>query len=239
MGKMKKKDEQGIVPKHIEQGQEGMENVEQSDLIIPRLVIMQALSPLVENGEKKPGEIVNSLTGETWIGLEEQKNFIPVYHFKEWIHWGDRDSNEGILDRSLDPESDLAISVKRGEKNEKGKMKITEYHNFIAVFPEHGIHQPVIVPCCRSNHKHGRALIGLAKYRGSHPLYAGVYNIGTQKEENQQGQKYFAFQFENDGWVPENQYEEVKDFYQLIKSMAWKDAGPVEEVDTAPVSDEL
>lgn len=226
-------------PKHVEQGQEGLENVGQADLIIPRLVIMQALSPQVEEGTRKKGEVINSLTQEVWIPKDEVVPFVPIYHFKEWIQWGPRDTNEGIIDRSTDPDSDLAMSVKRSEKDAEGNFVVTEYHNFIAIFPEHGIEKPVIIPCCRSNHKHGRRLLGLAKYRGNYPLFAGLYHLKAQKEENKQSQKYFAWEFENAGWVDKDEFKIMRKVYDIIKSTHWKDAGPVQETEGEPISDEI
>jgi len=233
-----KRNKADIAPKHIAEGNEGLETVGTEDLLIPRLVIMQALSPQVQDGDRKEGEVINSLTQEVWIPNKKKIEFVPVFYFKEWIEWGDRDSNEGILARSLDPNGELAMSVQQGEKNAKGQMKVTMYHNFISVFPELGLHQPAIIPCCRSNHKHGRRLLGLAKYRGNYPLFAGLYSIGTQKEKNQNNQQYFAWEFENAGWVEENLYPAIQELHGTLKSMQWKDAGPVEEAEEK-VDDEI
>ena len=233
MAKKKKQElakrEETEAPAYIDKGEEGLENMTGEDLIIPRLVIMQAMSPAVEEGEHQKGEVINSLTDEVWIGIDEVEPFIPIYHFKEWIQWAPRDSGGGIVDRSMDPSSELAMSAKRGEKDEEGNRLVTEYHNFISVLRSQGFKKPCIIACAKSNHKHGRKLLGLAKYRGNYPLYAGLYDMAAVKEENKQGQKYFAWKFENAGWVDEEELEEAKAMYGVLAGMKWKDGGPQPE----------
>jgi len=230
MTKMKKKqNKEELAPKYIKEGEEGLENVTGKDLVIPRLVIMQALTPSVEEGNNEKGQVLNSLTQEVWLEPDEEAEFIPIYHMKEWIQWASRDSGQGILDRSSDPNSELAMMSARGEKNDEGKFIVTEYHNFICVFRSQGFSKPVILPCCRSNHKHGRKLLGLAKYRGTYPLYAGLYTLSPVKETNKQSQSYYAWSIENAGWVGEDELAEAEKMYQVISSMKWQDAGPVED----------
>lgn len=59
---------QDQAPDHIKAGNRGSENVGTEDLVIPRLEVIQALSPIVKpndpayNAEARPGQLMNSVT---------------------------------------------------------------------------------------------------------------------------------------------------------------------------------
>lgn len=232
MGKQKKK-ETALAKTHDEDAPkwlqpvkeedvvEGLENMRPGDLLVPRLVLLQALSPQVNEGDNIAGQIINSITGEVWIDKDEKENFIPVYHYIEWIQWGDRDLKEGIIARSLDPNGKLAQMAMRAQKytDSKGveQFMVTEYHNIVTIFPEIDDKMPIIISCAKTNHKKGRKLLGLARYRGRYPLYAGQYSIQSNMEENQAGQKYYVFDFANAGWAAKELFEALKELYSQIK----------------------
>jgi hypothetical protein len=219
-----------LVPAHIVSSSAGFEDVQAGDLLIPRLVLMQALSPAVVEGSRKAGEVINSLTGEVWIEKERVAVFSPVFHYKEWIIWGDRDEGQGILERSTDPSSELALTAARQTRNEAGDLLVTEYHNFIAVLRERGPSKPVVLGCARTNFKHGRKLLGLAKYRGNYALYAGTYSVGAVLETNKRGQSYYAWGFENVGWVDPGELPVLVTLHEELKSLRWKTDAPTGEV---------
>jgi len=223
------------MPKYIEQSDEGLDHLGSEDLFIPRLTIMQALSPGVQDESYTSGQAVNLLTEEVWLEKDKPKEFIPLFHYKEWIKWASRESGQGMLDRSMDPNSPLALSARRMEKNENGDFIATEYHNFIAIFREYGFNMPCIIPCARSNHKHGRKLLGLAKYRGRAPLYAGLYTIQVVQETNSNNQSYYVWKFANAGWINEKEYAAAKEMHGLLASLQWKAAEPVPEVEEEDV----
>ena len=203
---------------------DGFENVRPQDIMLPRFALLQALSPSVvekRGPDYVAGAVMNSLTGEIWIRADEEVEFIPLIHYVEWIRWGDRDKQEGILARSNDPASELALSSQRRDSRElpSGRkiIDVTEYHNFVVVFPSVGIDRMVVLSCCRTNHKKGRLLLGLARYRGKYPLYAGKYALSTVIEQNKTGQKYYVYNIRNAGWCPEEIYEGASKLYTMLK----------------------
>jgi hypothetical protein len=200
----------------------GRENMSADDMLVPRLLIMQPLTPRVADGdgEVKPGEIWLSSLDIQLIDKGEECFFIPVFHYKEWIKWGDRDANEGMLDRSTDPQGELAMSAHRREKREtpKGPVNVvTQYHNFIVVFPHLGLEKPFLISCGKSNHRHGQELLALSAYRGERPLCAGKYSVAAKQEANRKGEKYQAFDFKNAGWADQPEFEAAKIMYKRAK----------------------
>jgi hypothetical protein len=200
----------------------GFENQRAGDIILPRLVLMQALSPLVVEKERDSGQVLNSVTKEVLFDEDTPKVFIPIYHYLEWIKWGDKKKNESILGMSLDPEGELAQSAMKGEKriNAEGRevRVVTEYHNFIVVFPDMQPMIPIVISCSKTNHRKGKQLLSLARFRGNYPLYAGQYLIRSEMTENKDHQKYYVYGFENAGWVQDkSMYSNLQDLYTRMK----------------------
>jgi len=210
-----------LVPSSEEGAAEGLENMRPGDLLVPRLVLLQGLSPKVVEGDNVAGQIINSITEEVWVDKEESKMFVPVYHYLEWIRWGDRETGEGILERSLDPDGKLAQMAMRivthTTSGGREVRTVTEYHNFVAIFPQIDAETAVIISCAKTNIKKGRKLLGLARYRGRYPLYAGQYLIKAVIETNAAGQKYYVYEFQNKGWVSEEDWPLMKKLYTILK----------------------
>ncbi len=76
------------VPKHamlLPPGPRGLERADQEDLTLPRVLLMQGQSKLVQDKGKKVGSFVNSLSEESFDAL----NFIPVVFSKYYtgVKW--------------------------------------------------------------------------------------------------------------------------------------------------------
>ena len=218
MGKALQKKEtntQLTVPDFVEPGQIGLENVRAKDIVLPRMVLMQALSPKVTESQASPGDVFNSLTDERIFGNSEEQEIVPIYHFIQWIEWGDRNANEGMIANSLDPRSDIAMSAMRGDKIMRGgreDFRVTEYHNIVVILLPTDFINPniVLIPFARTNYKVGRKFLGLARMRGNYPLYAGKYIISTETEVSKANQKYKVFAIRNAGWVKQDEYQIAK-----------------------------
>lgn len=77
----------------------GLDNVGADDLLIPRLGILQDLSPQVKERKAeyipgaKPGMIADLGTGELYA---DGVLFLPVHYSKVWLEWTPRDSGGGL-----------------------------------------------------------------------------------------------------------------------------------------------
>jgi hypothetical protein len=63
----------------------GTEDLDASDIIIPRLLLMQAMSEFVQNKKAQSGDFVNSVTMERLGGVDAPLELILVDSFKNWI----------------------------------------------------------------------------------------------------------------------------------------------------------
>jgi hypothetical protein len=77
----------------------GFENVTSEDMLIPRLTVLQGLSPQIQKSKSEyikgaeVGHIADVGIGEVFPdGIE----FLPVYYRKEYLEWAPRESGKGL-----------------------------------------------------------------------------------------------------------------------------------------------
>jgi hypothetical protein len=63
----------------------GHEEILSSDIMIPKLLLMQGLSELVNEGKARQGDMVRSTTGEVLGNAKEAVEFIPLTFYNQWI----------------------------------------------------------------------------------------------------------------------------------------------------------
>ncbi len=148
----------------------GFEDDEPGDMIIPRIKIIQTLSPERKSGEAKEGDIINSLTKDNYNG----KAFVPVFKFNNNVWWRDRADGGGIQCMSRDGKtaegSDGTLKIcaqcrmcefDNSKQGRDAVPKCIKYINFFGFFE--GERMPVILSFGRTNYNEGKKLYSLAK----------------------------------------------------------------------------
>lgn len=59
--------------------------VDPSDVLIPRVLLMQPISDLVTRGDRRPGDLVRSTTGELLAAAKAPVEIIPLFIQKVWV----------------------------------------------------------------------------------------------------------------------------------------------------------
>lgn len=148
----------------------GFEDEDEGDMILPRVKIIQLMSPEFKAKEADEGDIINSLTKEKLNG----KKFIPVFKFNNNIWWKPRSEGGGINCIARDGKMGLAsdgtpLACKICKKNEFDNSKqgleaipvCTKYMNFFGFFEDDMI--PIILSFSKTNFTEGKKLFSLAK----------------------------------------------------------------------------
>lgn len=148
----------------------GFEDEDPGDMIIPRVKVIQTLSPERKDKIAEDGDIINSLTKERLNG----KTFVPVFKFNNNIDWRDRSEGGGMnclaRDGKVGEASDgtklMCMQCKRCEfdNTKQGKEaipKCTKYINFLGFFE--GERMPIILSFAKTNYNEGKKLYSLAK----------------------------------------------------------------------------
>ncbi len=148
----------------------GFEDEESDDIIIPRVKVIQALSPERKEKIADEGDIINSLTKERLNG----KIFVPVFKFNNNVLWRDRNDGGGIVctarDGRLGTQSDgstlLCANCRKCEfdNTKQGRDALptcTKYINFFGFFA--GERAPIILSFSKTCYNEGKKLYSLAK----------------------------------------------------------------------------
>lgn len=147
----------------------GFEDEEAGDVIIPRVKVIQALSPERKDKVADEGDIINSLTKEKLNG----KVFVPVFKFNNNVWWKERSegginciARDGKLGTMSDDTTMLCAACRRCEfdNTKQGKEALptcTKYINFFGFFA--GERMPIILSFSKTSYNEGKKLYSLAK----------------------------------------------------------------------------
>ena len=197
------------------------EPTEREDLLLPRAILLQALSPQVIDAEEgcKPGKVINSITNE-----QLPETFIPIFKYTEFLKFNPRDSKAENFDpayepgaliwRTNDPADPRTTECKFGEDGSKPlAMKVM---NFLCYFP--GVSMPIILGFSKTSYKAGKKLISLAQFSGG-DMFSREYKLLTKPAESN-GNKYFVLDV---GFVGKTSQEKYKVAETLYKSFRGKE----------------
>lgn len=148
----------------------GFEETKPEDIIIPRIKVIQALSPERVDGEAVEGEILNSLTKEKLNGIP----FIPIKQYYTNIRWNpDRNADIRMFCRSFDgrigQDDTGSLICEQCKKNQFDNTKTgkeaqptcTAFINFLGFFE--GNPMPVVLSFARTNYNEGKKLLSIAR----------------------------------------------------------------------------
>jgi len=214
------------VPDYIKQGAgRGSEEVKSSDMVLPRLEIVQALSPIKElDPDAREGMLFNSVTQEL---LGDHVYFVPVYFRLEYLVWQSQDNGGGFhgsfptLEQAEDKRSQVvANDPTLGGITSKGMNIIevvdTPVHYGLVVTPE-GEQQQVVISMAKTKSKVSRKWNAMIQIAGG-DRFSRVYKISAFTDENKKGQKFKNFVVQPAGFPPKAVYEECERLYASFRS---------------------
>lgn len=148
----------------------GFEDEEAGDMVIPRIKVINALSPERKDKKADEGDVINSLTLEKLNG----RVFIPVFKFNNNILWKDRADGGGIaciardgkMGSLQDGSALLCATCRKCEfdNSKTGKdaaPKCTKYINFFGFIT--GTKMPIILSFSKTSFAEGKRMYSLAK----------------------------------------------------------------------------
>lgn len=200
----------------------GNENVGQKDLTIPRLQIVQDLSPELDadNAEKfipgaEKGMIFNTLTRELFPNV----TCINVFYRMEYNVFILRKRGGGF--RGTYPsQADAILAIEASDHPEDHEIMETGVHFVLIVNADgHPIGEAAI-PMTSTKLKVSRSWNALIRGRGENlDRFAGAWNLNTIKQKNDKG-NFFNYAVAPKGWASREAYDHAKQFYQVISSGA-------------------
>lgn len=212
----------------------GLENVTAKDILIPRISILQALSPQVVksrteyNPEAKVGDIYDIGLGEV---LGEEIMFLPILFTKSWLEWFPRNTQKGLA--RIHPDDSILAQTRPDDKN----RPILPNGNYIAETAQfYGLNMSAgnrlsFIPMTSTQLKKSRAwltkatgekLVGEDGTEFTPPLFYRAYTLSVVPEQNAEGD-WFGWKIESgpkledlEGW--EKTYQMLLEQHAQISS---------------------
>jgi hypothetical protein len=175
----------------------GFENVNETrDILIPRLAILQALSPQCTRNkpeympDARPGDICDTATGTIF---PQPLKVVAVDYMVSYLEWAPRASNKGLVgiyaDGQLLPET---RPDERGRAVTSAGNLLVESRQFFCLLPEHG-NRRVFIPMSSTQAKKAKKWVTsmrAEKFPGTDrvvPLFYRVQKLSSFGESNAEG----------------------------------------------------
>jgi len=202
------------LPSYIKVGTgRGSENVTAEDIQLPRIDVLQALSPQVDKGSEayiegaEVGMIINLLTGKVF---PEGLFFTPVSFVKKFLVWVDRKKDKaGGLRGVFDTEPEANAAAAADEDSSKLEVVPTAEHLLIL---DDGTE--VIMSLAKSKYKVSRRFNSLVKLRPG-DRFATRYSLQSIGDEGPKG-KFKNLKIEVEGYPSEEIYLKAESLYETI-----------------------
>lgn len=178
----------------------GIEDIETTDLLVPKIFHQQAMSKFVADGVARPGDFCDNLTGETLCKKEETLEVIIFGAFKTLVvSKFDNTKNrfEYVETQTVTPQNAREIaSLPFTEERVDGRYKNSLYYNFYCLMPSK-IEQLPFVMSMGSTKTQAAKKINNMRYNLTtvlkKPPVANVFELKSVQEENDQG-KWFGLE---------------------------------------------
>ena len=157
----------------------GFENEDAKDLLLPRIELLQGLSPAVQEGKGKAGDLVNQISKSAI----STNIFIPVAMHRKYIKWIPRDQGGGIEYQTSDVTDPRVVAdTQWGSHGEKPTC--TSYMNFLVLLEKETL--PIVLSFSMTNYQEGRKLYTMCKMANC-DMWLKKYKLGAKTKQNQMG----------------------------------------------------
>lgn len=211
---------------HIKTGHgRGNENVTTSDMVIPRLEIIQSQSPQKDkkaaeyiNGAEE-GDIFNTVSNSI---LARPAIIVPVLFKKEWMLWVPRDEGggggqgfRGAFDTEAEARDMQAELAETGGSKRKGEeTELVDAHQHFVLIVNGDEIEEAVITMTRTKMKVSRKWNSIIRMAGGDRFSRGYY-LDTVEESNPKG-SYYNFAIESVGFSPEPVYARAEALYEAI-----------------------
>jgi hypothetical protein len=200
----------------------GMEDIGNENIIKPRIIINQALSPAVVDGKAQAGTLMNNIT-EFVYGKELK--FQPIKGFITRIKWVPRPEGGGIDCRSFDGQlgntyGDCYTCKFKAWKQDGTPPECDEIWNFLGLIWDDGAPQIAIASFAKTSWKAGKQFASKIKFDSlthRRDSWGKIYTLSTKSQKNEHGQ-FFILDTDGGEMATEEQLMEGEMAYT-----AWAD----------------
>ena len=204
--------------------QEGLEEIERSDLVLPRLSICQSMSPQRKKSDPlyiaglEEGDFFNTVTSQNY-GAKALR-VIPLLFGKSRLYFRSFDEGGGLLCQSMNGKDGGSLSPTCapcpkqawGEDGEKPECTLL-YNYASALLPNFEL---IVVSMKVTSLKAARQWNSLLRFREAEAR-GGVYELRAIETKNNFG-TYFVFNVKASRWVSKAEFVRATQIYDSIKT---------------------
>jgi len=193
----------------------GSEDVTTKDLILPRIDVLQALSPQIKKSDPKyiegaeQGLVFNTLSGELY---GDSIKFVPVVFKREFVLWQDRKSGGGFRGAFLT--EDAAERERQMQENPEGHEVVETHSHFILLAHDDGRIEEAVLSLSKSKRKVSRKLNSLVQMIPG-DRFSRLYKLSALEVDGPKGE-YWSFDVSSLGYVNENIWKRGQEAYEAI-----------------------
>ena len=192
--------------------------VDKRDFLIPKLLLMQSMSPLVQEEKARTGEIRDSIDGKKITDKEGILEIIPFAVYKTWVTL----TKEGSEFVDQVPVTPYNYEMEReGTRNGVAVLNY-ETINYYCLLPEeikNGMFMPYVVSFRSTSYKAGKTLethrARLQEF--GKPLPFKTFNLGCVSRTNDKG-TFYVYTIAESRNSTEEELNAVKHWNRLIKA---------------------
>jgi hypothetical protein len=236
------------VPAHLAQyAKAKIGNIDSTDRIIPRIKLMQAISPELQDfPEAKAGQLWHTIAQEN---LGPSLKAIPIIIRKSYVLWAPRNDDRGILARAMDgvhwdpanaefrvkPKGSPA-EVVYNTKNTVAESRLDQFgtsipgdpnsapaasltYNMMWMLVDYPELSPSVIINTRSSVKPMQQLLSRIESKPV-PHFCQVYEISSVQQKGAEG-PYFNFAYTGAGFTTAEQAKVTEEMYQQFGETSW------------------
>jgi len=214
---------------------EGMDSIGTEDMQIPFLRVLQALSPEIQKNDPKfikgasAGDLVNTVTGQTWDG-DEGVIVIPCGYAVKYLEFGLRESGGGFQGELPANHPDIANTTRDGAAEilpSGNELVRSAQHLVMIVDPKSGATQQAICDMKKTQlkvSKRWNTQMRMVQYEGPNglfnpPMWGTAWRLTAVTESNDRGTWYtFAVTRVEPTEIPGSAFEAARSFFQSFTS---------------------
>lgn len=222
----------------------GFEEVKSSDLQIPFVRIIQALSPQLKKSDAayiegaSQGDIFNTVTNKVWEG-DKGVSVLPVFFQMKFLEFVPRNQGGGFEGELSADSKDVRTAVRDKDSGMEllanGNELVRTAQHYIKIVHEDGNLENAIVDMKKTQLKKSRlwlSMMMMQKHKGSTlPPFANTYRLKSVEDGNDKG-SWGSWSISLEGQVPSLEaYNDCKELHGSIASGELQIAPPVQDTE--------
>ena len=212
------------IPDFLKQGNRGAENVGTDDMIIPRIELIQALSPVrkksdpayIEGAEE--GMLYNNVTRALY-GTEV--TVVPVYYTKQFLVWKDRKAGGGGSNGFRGAFASKELADRAIAELAEEALEVSDTAQHFVLVRNGDDWQEAVISMAKSKVKVSKRWNSLMRLSNT-DSFSRAYKLSATTETNARNESYFNFNVAALGFVNKDLYDRAEKLYETIRTGAVK-----------------